>query len=183
MAITDTIASDKLDQLREAVRSYRTLLNALANLEEDVRAVKMRIDEMQSKILPDLFHQANVDRVGLPKEGNHPAFDAVLQPYYHARIPKENQEEAFTWLEDHGHGDLIKTTMKVELGRGERELAKKVQEALKKMGVDYSQDLGVPWNTLTVWIREQIEKHQSPPLALFGAIVGTIVKLKERKDG
>jgi hypothetical protein len=37
----------------------------------------------------------------------------------------------------------------------------------------------VPWNTLTAWLKEQVEKGNTPPLDTIGGEVGRIVKLKE----
>jgi len=173
---------DKLQALRFIVRAHHDLCNRILDIEEQLNQAKKAKLEMEMRTLPDLFHEAAVDRVGIPEDGNHPAYDAVLTPYYHANIPPEYREEAFSWLEDHGHGDLIKTTVKVELGRGQREKAKEVESMLQKLGIDYSRDLGVPWNTLTAWLKEQIHKQKPlPPLTTIGASVGNIVKLKERK--
>jgi len=174
---------DKLEALQLIVRAHRDLMHRIAGLEEQLEQARKLKWEMESRQLPDLFEEAGVDRVGLPAEGNYPAYDAVRLAYYHANIPPDHKEEAFDWLEREGHGDIIKTTVKVQLGLGERELAKKVESLLQKLGVDYSRDLGVPWNTLTAWLKEQIEKHEKiPPLDLIGGKVGTVVKLKERKS-
>ena len=173
---------DKLEALRLVVRAHRDLMDRIASLEEEVKQARKTKWEMESQTLPDMFNEAGVDRVGIPAEGNMPSYDAVLAPYYHANIPPESKEEACIWLDDHGHGDLIKTTVRVELGREEREKAKQVESMLQELGVNYSQDLGVHWKTLTAWLQEQIEKQNPiPPLTIIGAVVGHIVRLKERK--
>ena len=173
---------DKLEALRLIVRAHRDLIKRIEEQEEQLKQSMKLKWEMESRQLPDLFEEAGVDRVGIPADGNHPAYDAVRSPYYHANIPAEQKENAFNWLEREGHGDLIKTVVKVELGRGEREKAKEVETLLQELGVDYSRDLGVPWNTLTAWLKEQIEKHGNiPPLSLIGGTVATVVRLKERK--
>lgn len=176
------VNEDKLEALRQVVREHRDITAHLEYLEAEVKAARKKKWEIEFKKLPDMFHEAGVDKVGLAAEGNHPAYDAVLAPYYHANIPANQKSEAFQWLEEEGHGDIIKTVIKVELGRGDRAIATAVEAVLEKMNVDYSSDLGVPWNTLTAWLKEQIEKHNKvPPLSLIGATVGNIVKLKERK--
>jgi len=173
---------DKLEALRLVVRAHRDLQKRIADLEEQLSEAKKTRYKMEMRELPEMFYEVGVDRIGIPEEGNHPAYDAVLQPYYHANIPADQRDQAFEWLQEKGHGDLIKTVVKVELGLRQREVARKVESMLEKLGVDYSRDLGVPWNTLTAWLKEQIEKHQEiPPLTMLGATVGNIVKLKERK--
>ena len=173
---------DKLEALRLVVRAHRDLMDRIAALEEELKAARKSKWDMESRTLPDMFGEAGVDHVGIPAEGNMPSYDAVLSPYYHANIPPDQKEEAFEWLEREGHGDIIKTTVRVELGRGEREKAKTLENWLQRVGIEYSRDLGVPWNTLTAWLKEQIEKgNHIPPLSLIGATVGHIVRLKERK--
>ena len=180
------VNEDKLEALRQVVRRHRDLTKRIEDLELELNVLKKQKWELETKTMPDLFMDAGVDKVGIAAEGNYPAYDAALSPYYHANISKDMTEEqrqaAFKWLEDEGHGDLIKTQLKVDLGLGDRKSAKKVEAFLQKAGIDYSSELGVPWNTLTSWLKEQIEKQEKiPPLSLIGATVGNIVKLRERK--
>jgi hypothetical protein len=177
---------DKLEALRNAVRRQRDLQLEIRELQQLLSDKNKALSDMEMRELPDLFYAAGVDSVGITAEGNLPAYDATMRPFYHANIkadwPDEQKSDAFKWLDKEGHGDLIKTMIKVELGRGERKQAIKLEKALQEMGIDYSSELGVPWNTLTAFVKEQIEKHQTvPPLDLLGASVGTVVKLKERK--
>lgn len=180
-------SEDKLDKLRSSLRVVRDLERELADLNEMVSERSAKILDMKMKSLPDLFAEAGVDNIGLPAEGNLPAYDVELKPYYKANIavdwPDDKRQTAFAWLDDNGHGDLIKSMFVVSLGRDDRTRAKKVEKALEKLGVPFSVELGVPWNTLTAFVKERIEKHkESPPLETLGAIVGKIVNLKPRKE-
>ena len=177
------ISSDALEELRAHVRRHRELVIEVTEAEERLKVLKNSLNEMEQKELPDLFHAAGVDKVGLPAEGNHPAYDATLKPYYKANIPEGNKPEAFAWLNNNGYGDIVKTVFKIEFGLGEETPTKVLEKELTKMGVDYSKDMTVPWQTLTAWLKERIEKRDGdlPPLSLFGATVGTVVKLKERR--
>lgn len=180
------VGGDKLDQLRNAARTMRDLDMEIDSLEELIVDKKAQLNEMKFKQLPDLFDEAGVRAVTIEAEGNMPAYEAKASPYYHANIkndwPDEQKIAAFNWLENEGHGDLIKTVLKIELGRGDREKAKLVEDALVSMKIDYDRDLTVPWNTLTSFVREQVEEqHTTPPLELLGATVGRVVKLKAAK--
>lgn len=174
---------NQLEKVRDAVRRARDIDFKMSELSEQQRALGAEKQEMLHRTLPDLFDEVGIRGIDLEAEGNMPGYDTEVRPYYHANIRDENAEAAFAWLEKEGHGDLIKTVITVELGRGERKLARAVESALKKLKVDYGRKLGVPWNTLTAFVKEQIEDHgTTPPLDLLGATVGRVVKLKERKD-
>ena len=40
-----------------------------------------------------------------------------VKPFYSARIPASKSEEAFDWLRENGHGDLIKNQVSLEFGK------------------------------------------------------------------
>lgn len=189
-AIAETksaVPQDKLERVRDAVKKMRVTEREVADLEGQLKIKRASIYDLQHRELPDLFDEVGTDRIGLPPEGNMPGYDAVLAPYYHANIsaewPEERQAKGFGWLEEAGHGDLLKTLIIVELGRGQRRRAEALEKHLAKKNFSYSRKLGVPWNTLTAWLREQVEKkRKTPPLDLLGATVGRVVKLTPRKD-
>lgn len=178
------VSETTLESLREEVRKHRDLLLQVQDAEARLKDLKSQLYELESKRLPDLFLQAGVDSVGLPAEGNLPAYDAALKPYYHANIPAENRAAAFKWLNDNGFGDIVKTIFKIEFGLGESAPTQKLENQLDALGVAYSKDMNVPWPTLTAWLKERLHKRDTdlPPLDLFGATVGNVVKLKKRED-
>ena len=179
-------SEDKLEKVRTFLREARDIDRQIMDLEDALKVKNARKLELIQKELPDLYDEAGIDNLGLPAEGNLPAYDCKLGPYYKASIsadwPEEDRAKAFAYLEKQGASDLIKSTYVVLLPRGKRAIAIKVEAALKKLGVEFSEKLDVPWNTLTAWLKEQVEKHKTTPeLDLLGATVGRVVKLKERK--
>lgn len=177
---------DKLDKARDAVRRVRDLKSEKEDAERRVKEIGAAIQELEHKELPELFDDAKIKGLELAAEGNQPAFVAKVQSYYRVNIaadwPDEKRGEAFAWLAKNGHEGMIKTVITIELGLGQRAVAKKVQAALKKLKVGYSASMGVPWNTLTAFVREQIEEKQAPvPLDTLGATVGRVVRLTKPK--
>jgi IS1 family transposase len=175
--------ADKLDRLREAAKRLRNLKLEAGDLEARLESRKGEIDTMVKSTLPALFEEAGVMSIGIEAEGNMPAYEAKAWPYYHANIKAdwepEKKNEAFTWLTDHGHGDLIKAVITIEFGQGEYGTRKKVEDWLRKSKVLYTNDRTVPWASLTAFVKEQITKHNTiPPLETLGATVGKVVKLK-----
>ena len=180
------VPEDRLDALRDMARQLRDKEREITDLDERLKATKVEAAEIRTKKLVDLMAEVGVDKVGLPAEGNYPACDAELKPYYHAVISAdwepEKRQAAFAWLDGAGHGDLIKTAITILLPRDDRAMALSIQHYLEQCNVAHTVQLDVPWNTLTAFVREQVEKyHRTPPLETLGATVGQVVKLKARK--
>jgi len=176
-------SQDRLEEVREAAKRLRDLALSAASLEERLKQIREQKRNIEMQELPDLFDTAGVTSITLAAEGNLPEYTCKVSPYYHANIradwPPQKKEAAFTWLRDHGSGDLIKQVFTIELGMGMDKQAKAIQAALNKLKVKYNQEQSVPWNTLTSFVKEQIEKHQeTPPLETLGATVGRIAKIK-----
>lgn len=175
------VSEDKLVKLRSTAQELFNLDSEIAQLEAEVESRKKRLIELSTKTLPDLLDSAGTDKVGLPEVG----VDAVLKPYYRANIAAEWEEErrlkAFDWLAANGHGDMVKVTVTVAFGRQEYDKAQNYAERVRKAGFTPKLDMGVPWTTLTAFVKEQFEANDPPPLDLLGATVGRVVKLIERK--
>lgn len=178
--------TDKLDKVRDKVREARDTLLTQAALAERGKQISEHLNNLYHKELPDLFVEAGIDSLGLEAEGNLPAFDTKLKPFYRASIPKDKEADAFKWLEKQGVGDMIKNMFSIQLGMGDNAKAKKLEEFLVKNKYDFERKRGVPWNTLTAFVKEQVEdrkvKPSDLPLDLLGAFVGSIVTIKPRKQ-
>lgn len=180
---------DKLQTARDLIAKARDLRLTIESRDEANKSDKTELKGIEQKSLPELFQELKIRNLGLEAVGNTPAYEARLKPYYHANIqaewPDEDREKGFKYLEDTGNGDMIKTVITIELPRGERTTAIKVEKALDKLKVPYTSEKAVPWGTLTAWLKEMIEVHkETPPLETIGATVTNVVsltKIKEKK--
>lgn len=181
------VPEDKLMELRTLVAQARDIDLQAKQVEEQRKELVHQLNELNRNTIPTLMDGIGVPAITLEADGNYPGVEAKVQPYYKANIaanwPDEKKEAAFKWLDDNGHGDLIKTQYVISLPREDREKAKEVEKALNKMKVPFEKTLAVPWSTLTAWLKEQVEKHGVlPPLDLIGGDVGRVVKLTEKKE-
>ena len=55
-----------------------------------------------------------------------------VKPFYGARIPLSKVDDAFTWLRENGHGDLIKNNVMLTFGRNQDNEAKSLVAELKR---------------------------------------------------
>ena len=181
---------DKLDRLRAKALEARELQLEIAEMEERLSDKKASLQEIYHKTLPDLMDEAGVPSIGLGPLGNRPAVEAVLLPFYSANIAASWEEgrrqKAFDLLDKKGAGDLVKAQVVVSFPKGKQDDALKLmQQVLKKKGVAAEFKKTVPFQSLTAWLKEQVETYQRTPsaseLEIIGGTVGRVVKLKEKK--
>ena len=174
--------------LLAAAAELRDTDMAINELEERLAAARKRKNVLQFETLPAMLDNVGFDHIGLPAQDNIPAYDLMLQPYFHANIAAnwapERRAAAFAALEQNGDGDLIKTQLRISLPRGESELAAKIAELLRlNFNINPEITENVHHQTLTAWLQEQIENGQPlPDLETIGATVGRIARLKPRKE-
>lgn len=184
---TPTPPSDRLAQLRDAVRRVHAMEREAEDLEERTKAAKRALTAALQQELPDLFDEIGVRSVGLDAEGNEAAYTAEVVPYFHASIaadwPDDRRAEAFRVLREAGGEPLIRVQITAELDPGDAEKAALVRAFLVEEQVPHSEKLGVPWAALTAWVRERVRSGEglAEPWETIGATVGRTVKIKEVK--
>lgn len=179
--------SDKLEQCRDLIREARDVQSAAQDLEERRAKLMVRFEEIRQKELVDLFQELSIRSMELDAEGNNPAVNVKLKPFYRANIAAdwspEKRDAAFSVLETAGGGDLIKRVFTIQFGKGpeDKAIADKLRKALTDGGFKFTEGLSVSWQTLTAWLKEQVEGRQViPPLEAIGGVVGTVVELKTK---
>jgi hypothetical protein len=179
---------DKLDALRAMVRKRRDLQAQIADLEDKLSSLVKERTDLDTRVLPNAFEEAGVDRIGLPAEGNHGALDAVLTPFYKASInaswDHRRKDAAFKKLSEMGLDSLVRREVVSDFSPGEMGW-KKVVKALEKIGVNFSVRDSVHWKTLTAAVQQLCEEGKHPgqaALEAIGAYVGKVVTIKPRSD-
>lgn len=178
---------EKVTAARELAKKVRDLRLNVADWDEQSKEAKKVILDIERNKLPEMLQELKLRGMDLEAEGNLPAYSVKLKPYYFANIKAdwsdEEREAAFKYLEDRGDGDLIKTVIMIELPRGERKTAIRVEKALDKLKVPYTSEKAVHSATLTAWLKELVEVHKEvPPLETLGASVGNMVSVKPIKE-
>lgn len=176
--------ASKLNAASAALAKLRDKEMEVASLQERIAKLSEEIREIKEKTLVDMFDDAGITSLRLPPEGNVPSFEVEITDYYHASIKEENQPKAFAYLEKRGQGDLIKRTYTIPFGLRESQQADKFEKMLEKSKVEFSLKQGVPWTTLTAWLRVEHKKKPLTPkvLELLGATVGRVAKVKKQKE-
>lgn len=179
-------SGDKIEALREKAQEFYEVDRRIEVLEVELDEKKKRRLEIQHRELPDIFAEAGVDVIGLPDAG----VDVKVRNYYKASISSEWEEqqrqEAFAALEVAEGGDLIKTIVSYEFGKGEVEKARELQQIVHDSPLGNTVlpnvSMSVHWGTLTSFVRAEYEAGRELPLEKIGAIVGRIAEIKKRKE-
>lgn len=181
--------ADKLEHIRNVAKAMRDLGQEIEDTEALLSEKKIRMYNLQMKELPDLFDQYNIPSLTIGAEGNNPEVELECKPYYKAVLPKDENDNVLPagpkWLEKNKHGDLIKRVFVIALPMDSVQATQRLQKFLigpktKKKTTRYQYEVKqtVPWNTLTAFVKEQIEKGKTVPLEILGATVGKIVRMK-----
>lgn len=180
------LSADKLEFIREKAKEFRDLTQEKEDSETRIKQINEQLEEIKFKTLPDLLDANGIPSLALAPEGNRPGVEISVGPYYRANIAAEWEPErraaAFRWLDDNGHGDMIKTIVAVAFGRDQRDEALKFKARVEKAGFLPVLSEAIPWATLTAWLKGEYERDAipKPPLETLGATVGRVVKLKEK---
>ena len=112
------IKDDALKDISELSQKLVDLEEETAMLEAALKKVKENARKISEEIIPEKMNEMNLTSLSL-KDGSK----LEVVPAIYASIPAKYKEEAFDWLRDHGHGDLIKNQLSASFGRGEDEKA------------------------------------------------------------
>ena len=184
MASDSGTTSDKIDQLQEgkldAVSRLATeaaaLEHKLADTEKLMKETKAALHKITDEQLPEAL-----EVMGLQKFTLTDGSEIAIKPIYAASIPKDRKEEAFQWLRDNDHGDLVKNLVSVSFGRGEDDTAKEFVGLCGAQGFVPTQAEKVEPSTLRGWLRERVEAGDPVPLDLFGAFISQRATIKRSK--
>lgn len=177
--------SGKLRALGRACAQFVDLENRIKTTEEALVLMKEEFDQLRRRRLPSLFNECMVDSIGVPQAG----VDVEVRPRFHANIkadwPENQREEGFRALEAAGGGDIIRIGLHIHFRPGEIKKAQAVVRYLQAWNEFENRPIQtsreVPWNTLTAFVREQIEAGRVVPLEKLGATVGQECRVVRRK--
>lgn len=186
-----SIPSDQLAAITAKVRELVDAKHLIENTEARLSELNKQAYALEREQLPELMLNAGVDRLGIPAEGNYPAYDLKMDPYYKASISAEweadKRRAAFEYLESKGAADLIRTEVIISLPREMREKAKELMERINadldamEATANIETKENVHWATLTSWLKETTEAGEDVDLEKIGGQAGSIVKPKPRK--
>tara|TARA_R100001369_G_scaffold83045_1_gene115043 strand:- start:1049 stop:1609 length:561 start_codon:yes stop_codon:yes gene_type:complete len=144
----------------------------ISELEASLSSMKKEFREISEQKLPDAMRECNLSEIKLSN-----GTKISVQEFYSARISKEQQENAFSWLKENGHEDIIKNVVSVNFGRGEDGRAETLLDTLQSKGLSPATKRWVEPMTLKAFVREQVQKGVDLPFETFNVYVGQKSKI------
>lgn len=157
--------------------------NELLSLQKDVEAAEEKLKNLKAQeanlseqVIPNIMSEIGMEKFTLT-DGT----EVKVSSFYSAKIPVAHTDEAFKWLRENGHGDLIKNTVSLAFGVNQDNEAKDLVESLREKGHNVKQAAKVEPMTLKAFVKDEIQNGRSVPANLFGLYVGMKTKLKTKE--
>lgn len=170
---SDTKGADRFQaEITNLARELRGIEGEIATLNNQIKDLGRRKQDIESKQLPGLLQQAGVKEI-TTLEGLKVSTKFVV-----GSIPADAKERAYEWLDSHGHADLIKRSLSLQFGKGDTKQAEMAKEKLKELGFDPQSKLDVHPQTFMAFAREQITNGKMLPLDQWGVWYGDRATVK-----
>ena len=167
-----------LSQVSKLAQIQLSLEERVADLEEQLKQAKRDLKEIAEDLLPAAMSEHRFTEIKL-EDGS----SIGVSKFYSASIPKDRSDEAFRWLVDNDHGDLIKNQVATNFVRGQEKLADEFASELAERGMAVNTKKWVEPMTLKAFVKDQFEQGNNVPADLFGLYIGEKTKITKPKKG
>ena len=171
---TPTIGDNSLKEMSDLCAEQVALEEEMRQLEEQLKAKAKSARKLSQEIIP-----ARMSELGLESLTLSDGSSIKIKQLVHASIPVRHREEAFEWLREHGHGDIIKNQVSATFGKGEDTTASNFIDKIEELGYQPQQKVWVEPMTLKAFVREQIAEGNEIPTDQFGVFIGAETKISK----
>jgi len=172
----EELSAEGLSLVSQLAQEMSATAKTIAELEASLKVAKEAFTALEQTRLPEAMANLGVTELKLA-DGSK----ISIKIEYHASIPKAKMMEALDYLRDHEFGDLIKTSVEAEFGKGEdaaaQALWKRLSAEFKGRPIVFS--AGVHPRTLKALVKEQFESGQPLPEELFGIYINNRAVIKQ----
>ena len=164
-----------LNELNELTEQMMATDANVKVLEARLEEAKGRQKMLQEELLPEAMRTMGQDLLKLPN-GKY----LELVDLNTARIPKNNKDAAYAYLESVGEGGMIKRQVVCDFRRDQELEAQQAVASLHKAGFGHAYtDRTHAWNTFQKWVDEQFEAGKSLPKDILGIYTRTVARIKK----
>jgi len=178
---TNATSVEKIDQqgltsVAALARTIRDKEARISDLEQTLKEQKKELLKLTDEEMPSMLAEIGMSSFALDDGST-----VEVKQTYGASILVDKRPEAYEWLRDHGHDDIIKNTVLCQFGRGEDDQAGAFAAFAQKQGFIPEQKTEVHPQTLRAFVKERCETGEEFPMELFGAWVGQRAVIKRGK--
>ena len=170
-----------LAKLAKLAEEQERLEGLVADKMKELKEAQLQLADISEKRLPELMDELEL-KTFETSEGLKINIKETMRASITQSKP-EQQQEAFTWLEDHGHGHLIKREFKIEFGKSENKWADKFERDLakRKKPLRATRKMSVHSGSLAAFLAEELAKGVDVPLEIFNGFRQQYTKIERKK--
>ncbi len=157
----------------ELVTEQLRLEDEVAKAEANLKVLQAQLVNVSEKRLPEA-----IELFGFKEFKLVDGRTVSIKEEVHAGITKENQEQAFAWLEETGNDGIIKNQVKLQFGKGQGEEVEELTSLLNEKGFTYTNDRSVHHSTLKAFVTKQLEQGAPIPSDVFSIHVQKISHIR-----
>lgn len=151
-----------LAELSRLVGDMVAAEDEVARLEAQLDSASKRLETISRREIPDLM-----DRAGTSLYRTKDGMRVEVQRKVRASIPAATRDQAHDWLDDNGHGGLLKRTVEVAFSRQQEPDARALLDRLAETYENVRVQKKVEPSTLTAWVKERLGLGEPVPDELF----------------
>ena len=154
-----------IDDVSQLARDLLAAELAIDSAEDNLKLLREKKRLLAEETIPGIMQELGIKDLTL-ESGQK----MKLKQDVYAQIPKDEKPGVFNWLNEHGYGGLIKTEVKAQFGKGERESAIELADSLSAEGFSTSFSEDVHAQTMKAFLLERVKKGEPDfPFDLFHA--------------
>lgn len=174
---------DVLGRITIHAERMKDLDKEIAEAELATKKLASERRRISEDILPDLF-----DSVGMTELKTRTGLPLKKKKLLHTSIAGAKKPTAIKWLDDNGHGGIVKRQVVINFNRdnalpGENGTASKVQKLLNLIGrgwKDHKTELDVNGASVKALIKKLLEGGEEVPKETFGVHQADVVEITSK---
>lgn len=173
-AAPDLPENEEMEELGKEVQNLVDLRSRIEKGEALLKELKKEEARLSGETIPSLMDELGFSSIKTP-DGREVSYST----FYSGKIIPEAEDAAFDWIEENGHGGVIKGQLVLDYRRPQRDEVLALRAKLEEAGWDMAIKLGVHHSTLRALFRELVEDEGvQPPPDLFNLFIGRKTKVK-----
>lgn len=172
----EAAAPDDLHQLAELAKQMFEAEQEVDRCTKKLEKATKALRTVAERDIPELM-----DKCGMAEFTTNTGLHLIVKQLVRASISKANRLKAVEWLDENGHGGLVKRKVWVDFTRDQQDAAKQLLEELREKGFEnVAEDANVHPQTLGAWVRERLAEGEAFPEKLFGVNKHKVAKISTK---
>jgi hypothetical protein len=172
--------SAALNSLIAKAKEWYQLEKQAADLDELLKTIKGRINELKTKELPEKFKE-----VGIPSFTTPGGHTISIESFVAGSLPKEPEKRkiALEELKDWGAESIIRNEVLMVFDKKQHNEAMAIVDDLRAKGFTVEVDSGVHPQTYLATMRERLARGEEIDAEKMGVFIGERAKIEKKKNG